>query len=95
VIRRNAAANGVRVSAVGLDLAREPAPWAPTVVVNVPAPLLRALPRVVERPPERLLIAGMLAAEAGDVVREFAPLGLREDARLVAGQWAGLRLVRG
>ena len=95
VIRRNAAANGVRVSAVGLDLAREPAPWAPTVVVNVPAPLLRALPRVVERPPERLLIAGMLAAEAGDVVREFAPLGLREDARLVAGEWAGLRLVRG
>jgi ribosomal protein L11 methyltransferase len=94
VIRANAAANGVKVAVDTLDLATVPAAWAPTVCVNVPAPLLRALPAVIERPPDRMLAAGMLAAEADAVVAAYAPLGLRELRRIGEDGWAGVVLAR-
>ena len=93
VIRANAAANGVAVTTKWLNLGATPAPWAPTVVVNVPGELLFALPEVVERAPERLLMSGMINEEADAIVAGFAPLGLREDKRLVLGEWTGVRLV--
>jgi ribosomal protein L11 methyltransferase len=94
VIRSNAAANGVAVATQRLDLGATPAPWAPTVCVNVPGRLLRALPAVLERPPDRLLMAGMLDEEADPTVAAFAGLGLREDRRIVDGAWTAVRLVR-
>jgi ribosomal protein L11 methyltransferase len=93
IIRANAAANGVAVQTKWLNLGASPAPWAPTVCVNVPGELLFALPAVIERPPERMLVAGMIAEEADNVVAAFAPLGLREERRIVDGEWAGARLV--
>jgi ribosomal protein L11 methyltransferase len=92
VIAANAAANGVAVAVRALDLTTE-APWAPTVCVNVPGPLLRALPARLERAPERLLVAGMPAAEAAEIAGAFAPLGLREDRRIDEDGWGALRLV--
>lgn len=93
VIRANAAANGVVVTTKWLNLGATPAPWAPTAITNVPSELLQLLPEVIERPPERLLMTGMVNEEADRVVADFAPLGLREDARIVLGEWTGVRLV--
>jgi ribosomal protein L11 methyltransferase len=94
VIRANAAANGVAVTTKWLNLGATPAPWAPTVVVNVPSELLHELPAMIERAPERMLVSGMLDTEADGIAAELAALGLREDRRLVDGAWAALRLVR-
>lgn len=53
----NAARNAVDVSVVRRDLTREPAPWAPVVVANLPALATLA----IERPPRLLVASGMLA----------------------------------
>jgi ribosomal protein L11 methyltransferase len=95
VIRRNAAANGVAVTTKWLNLGATPAPWAATAVCNVPAELLLAVAEVIERPPERLLITGMVNAAADEVIGAFAGLGLREADRLVLGEWTGVRMVAG
>jgi hypothetical protein len=62
------------------------------VCANVPGPLLRALPARIERAPERMLVAGMLAAEAGEIAAGFAALGLRQERRLEEDGWAALVL---
>ena len=93
VIRGNAAANGVVVTTKWLNLGATAPPWAPTAVVNVPGELLFLLPEVIDRPPERLLMTGMINEEADAVVAAFASLGLREDERIVLGEWTGVRLV--
>jgi ribosomal protein L11 methyltransferase len=91
-IAANAAASGVRLRVRRLDLSAGPAPWAPTVCANLPGPQLRALAARIDRAPRRLLVAGMLAAEADAVAAAFAPLGLREERRLEQDGWAGLVL---
>jgi ribosomal protein L11 methyltransferase len=85
VIAANAAASGVAVDAVRHDLTAAAPPWAPTVCVNVPGPLLRALPALIGRTPERMLVAGMLASEADEVLAGFA---MREERRIVDDGWA-------
>jgi ribosomal protein L11 methyltransferase len=94
VIRANAVANGVEVTTRWLNLGATPAPWAPTVVVNVPGELLEALPPVIEQAPERLLMTGMVNEVADEIIPAFVALGLREDVRLVLGEWTGVRMVR-
>jgi ribosomal protein L11 methyltransferase len=94
VIHANAAANGVRVTTKWLNLGATPAPWAPTACANLPGELLELLPDVIERPPETLLLCGMINEEADRIIGLFAPAGLREDRRLVDGEWTAARLVR-
>jgi ribosomal protein L11 methyltransferase len=86
VIERNAALNGVAVTAVLGDLART-APWAPTVVANLPRPVL--LDVAIERRPDLLIASGMLAGEVDEVV---AALGMREQRRVHEGEWAAVVL---
>jgi ribosomal protein L11 methyltransferase len=81
VIAANAARNGVFVAAVQGDAPAR----APTVVANLPRPVLLTLPRR----PERLIASGMLAREADEVV---AALGMRELERRVEGEWAAVVL---
>jgi ribosomal protein L11 methyltransferase len=88
-IRANAAANGVEVKAVWSNLAETPAPWAPTVVANLPLELLLDVP--VERPPERLFAAGFLVDRADEVAERF---GMAEVERRVLGEWAAVVLGR-
>ena len=71
---------------------RERAPWAPTVVANLPKPLLLDAARAAVPPPQRLIAAGMLAGEAGEVVAAYEPLGLRERRRVEDDGWAALVL---
>jgi ribosomal protein L11 methyltransferase len=89
VIRRNAAANGVTVATKWLNLAATPAPWAPTVTANLPGDLLLAAAELIERPPERLVVAGMIEREAAAVVDAFA---MTEVDRRSEGEWVGVVL---
>jgi ribosomal protein L11 methyltransferase len=85
-IAANAARNGVEVEVVAADL-RERAPWAPTIVANLTCGLLLELAPVV--PPARMILSGMLAREADEVVGAY---GLREERRLEAEGWAAVAL---
>jgi ribosomal protein L11 methyltransferase len=91
----NAAANGVGVRTRWLNLAETPPPWAPTVTANLTLDLLQAIAAGgLERPPERLIASGVLAARAGELEAAFASHGLRETARRVRGEWAAVLLER-
>jgi ribosomal protein L11 methyltransferase len=92
VIAANAAANGVTVDASVADLSKDPLPWAPTITANVTGPLHGRIGPRLQRPPERLIAAGMLARYADDVTAAYAHTGLREVARLTEGEWAAVTL---
>ena len=88
VIRANAARNGVAVEARTDDV-RYGGAWAPTVVANLPLPVLLELAARLEPSPQVMIAAGMLASEANAVV---AAVGLPERRRLEAAGWAALLL---
>jgi ribosomal protein L11 methyltransferase len=92
VIRANAAANGVEVTTKWLNLGATPAPWAPTVTANLTRELLLAVAGTVERPPERLLVSGLLRDEVDEVAAAFARHGLHERDRRTEGEWAAAAL---
>ena len=92
-IRDNAAANGVAVRTHWSNLAATPAPWAPTVTANLTVDLLQVIAaEVLERPPERLIASGVLAARMGEVAEAFARHGMHETDRRVQGEWAAVLL---
>jgi ribosomal protein L11 methyltransferase len=90
LIRSNAMANGVSLTASQLDLTVMPAPWAPTVVANLTLPLLAAAAAMQSRP-ERLIASGVLVREAGAVAPAW---GLVERERRELDGWAALVLER-
>jgi ribosomal protein L11 methyltransferase len=92
VIEANAASNGVRVTTVIGDLLADPVPWAPTVTANLTGPLHGHVAARLERPPERLIAAGMLRRYADDVVAAYARCGLAEVSRREDGEWAAVML---
>jgi len=92
--RANAAANGVQLDVRPFDLRSEPAPGAPTVVANLVRGLLLHYAARLERPPERLIVSGLLVAEAGELAAAFARRGLAERERRTSGEWAALVLER-
>jgi ribosomal protein L11 methyltransferase len=75
-----------------VDLRREPGPHAGTVCGNLVGPLLLGIARRLARPPERLIVSGLLREEADEIAAAFAPHGLRETARRSAGGWSALLL---
>jgi ribosomal protein L11 methyltransferase len=76
------------------DLRRSAGPWAPTVVANLVRPLLLDIGARMERPPERLIVSGLEAGEADEVVAAFARHGLREAARREGDGWSAILLAR-
>jgi ribosomal protein L11 methyltransferase len=96
--RANARANGVDVGVRRYDLMRDgAAPSAPTVLANLLGPLLRRLAEVGFEDgvtPRALIASGLLVTEADAIAAAFAPLGLRERARLAEAEWAALLLSR-
>jgi ribosomal protein L11 methyltransferase len=89
-----AAANGVEMQLVRIDLRREPPLAAPTAVANLTAPVLRDVAARIEEAPEQLVCSGMLASEVDGVVEAFGATGLREQERRASGDWAALLLAR-
>jgi ribosomal protein L11 methyltransferase len=93
-IQRNAAANGVAVRTHWRNLAGTPAPWAPTVTANLTLDLHQEIAAsVLERPPERMIASGVLAARADVVGEAYARHGLVEAERRIQGDWAAVLLV--
>jgi ribosomal protein L11 methyltransferase len=90
--RENAEVNGVELEVRRVNLRRQPAPWAPTVLANLVRPLLLDVARLLERAPERLIVSGLLREEADEVVAAFETHGLAEKDRRVGGEWAAVLL---
>ena len=91
--RANAAANGTPgIGVARVDLRREEGPWAPVVVANLIRPLLLEVAALMTRPPETLIVSGLLREEATDVAAAFARHGLREAGRRDGGEWSALVL---
>jgi len=89
----NAAVNGAPGIAVArVDLRREEGPWAPTVLANLVRPLLLEVAAGMTRPPERMVLSGLLREEAGEFAEAFGRHGLRERDRRHGGEWAALLL---
>ena len=92
---RNARVNGVTLDRLErVNLRDDAPPGAETVVANLMRPLLlRLAPRVVELAPERVIVSGLLDAEAGEVVGALAP-GLDERRRVSSRGWSSVLLER-
>ncbi len=88
--RDGARENGVEVEVSRCDLRREAGPWAPTVTANLVRPLLLEVAARLERPPERMIVSGLLRHEADEVSQAFR--GLRETARREGGEWSAILL---
>lgn len=93
--RQNARANGVAVDVAQLDLRAEPGPWAPVVCANLLRPLLLEVAARLERPPELLIVSGLLREEGDEVAAAFARAGLVERDRRTGGEWAAIALGAG
>ena len=75
--RENAALNGAPGIAVSrADLRRGEGPWAPTVLANLVRPLLLEVAAGLTRPPERMILSGLLREEGDEVAAAFARHGL-------------------
>ena len=90
--RDNARVNGVELTAERADLRRSPGPWAPTVCANLLRPLLLDVARGLTRPPDRLIVSGLLREEADEVAAAFAPRGLVEHERRHCAEWTAMLL---
>ena len=90
--REGARDNGVEVEVSRCDLRRGPGPWAPTVTANLVRPLLLEVAERMERAPERLVVSGLLRAEADEVAAAFAARGMAETDRREGTEWSALLL---
>jgi ribosomal protein L11 methyltransferase len=90
--REGARDNGVKVEVSRCDLRRAPGPWAPTVTANLVRPLLLEVARLMERPPDRLVLSGLLRAEADEVSAAFAARGMEETDRREGSEWSAVLL---
>jgi ribosomal protein L11 methyltransferase len=90
----NARVNGVELAVTRVNLREAPGPSAPTVVANLMRPLLLRVAELLEEPPERMILSGLLVHEADEVATAFAARGLREVGRSEQGEWAALVLER-
>ena len=84
--------NGVEVDVSRCDLRREPGPWAPTVTANLVRGLLLEVAGRMTRAPERLVVSGLLHAEADEVAAAFERHGLHETRRREGTEWSALLL---
>ena len=84
--------NGVVVEVARCDLRREPGPWAPTVTANLIRPLLLEVAARMTRPPSRLVVSGLLHADADEVAAAFERHGLHETRRREGTEWSALLL---
>jgi ribosomal protein L11 methyltransferase len=68
------------------------APYAPTIVANLVAPVLRDVAALMKEAPERLIISGLLTGEADEVAAAFRRHGLQPADRLDSGDWSAVLL---
>ena len=92
-IRDNAIANGVKVTTKWLILGATEPPWAPTVTANLQGLVVgQTAAELIERPPERMIVSGVMTHEIEDVVAAYAGHGMRERDRRTRLGWAAVVL---
>jgi ribosomal protein L11 methyltransferase len=87
-----ARANGVEIQLRRIDLRREGAPRAPTVIANLTAPILCEVASRIDEPPRRLICSGLLTSEVDEVAEAFGAPGLCVRERRATADWAALLL---
>ena len=91
----NAAANGVELELVRLNLRERPPPEAPALVANLTAPLLEVVAARIAVPPRALICSGLLASEAARVRAALAGVRLEPVTERSSGDWVALSCRRG
>ena len=87
--------NGVSPTVGHANLREQPGPYAPVVCANLVRPLLLDVCRLMDRPPETMILSGLLREEADEVAAAFAAAhGLAERERRSSGEWSALLLQR-
>ena len=91
---RNARDNGIALDRIDRhDLRRDPPPAVATLAANLMRPLLLQVAKLIEEPPQTLIVSGLLDHEADEVAAAFAPL--TERRRLSFKGWSAVLLARG
>jgi len=88
--RDNARVNDVGIDVRRFDLRSDQVPEADLVAANVLARPLRSWAASQRQLPARLILSGLLIAEADGVAQAFAARGRTEHARRTRGEWAAL-----
>lgn len=92
-IRTNAHDNGVEVTTKWLNLSATAPPWAPTVTANLQGLVVgQAAAELIEQPPERMIVSGVMAHEQELLAEAYAPHGLRVRERRERRGWVGMLL---
>jgi ribosomal protein L11 methyltransferase len=89
---QNANANRVEIDVRRFDLRREQLPQSSLVAANVLAPPLVGWAASMRECPDRLILSGILTAEADRVLAAFAARGYRQSARRQRAEWSALEL---
>jgi ribosomal protein L11 methyltransferase len=88
---KNAVANGVALDSVErVNLREESPPQARVIAANLMRPLLLRVAELMERPPEALIVSGVLEHEADEVAAAFS--GLEGRRRVGDSGWVALLL---
>ena len=86
----NAAANGVELELVRLNLREQEPPPAPVLVANLTAPLLTGIASRLPVPPRRMVCSGLLSTEVGVVRAALRAGGLEVVGERSRGEWVAL-----
>jgi ribosomal protein L11 methyltransferase len=88
----NAARNRVHLDVRRFDLREQQVPACELVLANVLAGPLLTWAEHQRRMPPRIVLSGLLVAEADRVAAAYGARGMRERSRRVRGEWAALAL---
>jgi ribosomal protein L11 methyltransferase len=86
----NAAANGVELELMPLNLREQEPPPAPVLVANLTAPLLTGIASRLPVPPRRMVCSGLLSSEVGAVRAVLRAGGLEVVGERSRGEWVAL-----
>jgi ribosomal protein L11 methyltransferase len=93
VARENVARNGVAVACEVVDLAVDPVPLAPLLLVNAPPPVHARVTEAMTEDVEHVIVSGIVAEEVEAVLAAYHAVGFQPAAALgTEDEWIALRL---
>ena len=93
VARENVARNGVDVACSVVDLAVEPVPLAPLLLVNAPPPVHARVAEAMTDEVRHVIVSGIVAEEVEAVLAGYHAVGFEAAAALgTEDEWIALRL---
>ena len=93
VARENVARNGGLGRVLGVDLAVDPVPLAPLLLVNAPPPVHARVVAAVDASVRHVIVSGIVAEEVEAVLAGYRAVGFEAAAALgTEDEWIALRL---